>query len=668
MNSNCIKNKENNEKKKKEILNSLLKKLLEPKISRLEKRHKIEGKNIIELTNTSQSLIVSLETMSINVRKQIYVNRQKLINNTSRLTKKMKLPQKGEIKSNKKEIINKKNEKIQRVGSKSFDKTTILKKNKKSSLDKNKNNKNYIKTERNSNINQRRTISPFITTRERYNFVKTPFNKRFNQNTKTPIRRREVDENNLTGKEKEKKRTNNKINNIDSNKRLNKGNAQTKNPPKSGIQQQNINIINKFESLDNFAESEILNNEEFLSKINLIENTEKDKDNKDNKDEHFLSKLSNQLMVKGTIKIDDKLVKDSLLVCCDEKGENKINIDDLIKGPTFQEIILDEKVFNDNKDINDNKKINKKKELNSSIAIYNKLKRSKITFLEGEHDFNLIFKDENIGDLDINSNLNKNNEPNLTETSEHISLEEKLETNLDFIIGYLEYKDIYNLMLVNKECFKSIINTLLSKTEISIDILQEEINKLKENNPDITFENINKKEFKFNDNSLRAISLLNSSSGNNILKMNSKELNKKEVILIYSLYFIAIGKKSQILISDDDKKIAFIQHYFKKNITKDNFGNFIKKELEGKIFDDKEIYHLFKLSKKYLDIISPNYYQKINKDIAIFVFVIKDMLEQLGILNTIHDRPDLEYVLLNAKLLTKKAILNELNQIEENIN
>ena len=301
------------------------------------------------------------------------------------------------------------------------------------------------------------------------------------------------------------------------------------------------------------------------------------------------------------------------------------------------------------------------------MALYNKLKRSKITFLEGEHDFDLIFKDEKIEDFDIASNLNKNTDTNLTEISEHIPLEEKFETNLDFIMGYLDDKDIYNLMLVNKECFKTVINALISKTEISIDILQEEINKLKENNPDILFDNITKRKFLLSDNSLRAISLLNSSSGNNILKLNSNEIKKDEIILIYSLYFIATGKKSKIFVLNDNDKISYMQNYFKNNISKNNFGKFIEGELKGKIFDDKEIYHLYKMSKKYLDIISPNYFQKINKDIAIFVFVIKDILEQLGILEINGIEPDTEFILLNAKLQTKKAILNELNQIEENI-
>ena len=151
------------------------------------------------------------------------------------------------------------------------------------------------------------------------------------------------------------------------------------------------------------------------------------------------------------------------------------------------------------------------------------------------------------------------------------------------------------------------------------------------------------------------------------MKLKSEEINKKEIILIYSLYFVATGKKSKILLLDDSKKIEFMQNYFKKNISKDNFGKFIEKELSHKIFDDKEIYFLYKLSKNHLDIISPNYFQKINKDIAIFVFVIKDILEQLGILNPIFIKPDIEFILLKAKLEVNRTILVELLQIEEQI-
>ena len=639
MKSNIIKKEEIN---KKEILNELLIKLLGQRISKLEKNNSIEAKNIRELTNTSEKLVLSLESLSNNVRKQISKNRQKLLNNTNKLPKKMKLPlQKLGIKNL---IIPKATPKYKRAGSKSFNKDKAAQTVRNTEYFKSGYNKIYSKNIKNFNINinenqnQRRTISPFITRKEKEDLSKNLYNKHFNKKRKTPFKQK---------KEEDKTSKNN------SNNKNNKDKTKTKKQPESNTKSKNnnnINIINKNEKTDN---------------------NEHNKKNDETSDTHSLTKLSNEIMTKATIKIEDTLVKDSLLVTNTETGEKEVNIDDLISGPEYEEIIIDKNLLNndDNKENNTKNENKAKKDLkSSSIALYNKLKRSKITFLEGEHDFDLIFKDEKIEDFDIATNLNKNNETNLTEISEHISLEEKFETNLDFIMEYLDDKDIYNLMLVNKECLKTVINALISKEEISIDILQEEINKLKENNPDISFNNITKTKFKLGDNSLRAINLLNSSSGNNILKLNSNEIKNSEIILIYSLYFIATGKKSKIFVlNNDNDKINFMQNYFKNNITKNNFGKFIENELRGKIFDDKEIYHLYKISKKYLDIISPNYFQKINKDIAIFVFVIKDILEQLGILEISSIKPETEYILLNAKLQAKKAILDELNQIEENI-
>ena len=626
---------------------------------------------------------MTLENTSNNVRKQIYSKRQILINNAAKLPKNMKIPK---ITSGNKLTPKRQNkyQKLNQIDIEDSSKKNNTERNRDNakSAKKRKNNKdenkyfntisnNSNKTGRISNIT-RRPVSPFITSKEREEFNRTTYNK-YNKNKKTPIRVKKIDKNSDKNENKEQKNNINKNNDqIDSTKKLNKEKPQT------NINQKNINTINKLQSLDNYADNEILGKDEILNdndknNINLKNITQGKENNKEiipEKKEKcdFLKNLSKEIL-KDTIKIDDKLVEDSLLVKHDFNDNTKISIDDLIRGPTFTEEIIDENLLkNDdiqnNKDkIKDDEKEKKKKELrNSSIAIYNKLKRTKITFLEGEHDFDLIFKDEKIEDIDLNMN-NNNKDLSLSIISEHT--EEKITT--DIILDYLEYKDIYNLMLVNKECFKTIINTFLTKTEISIDILQEELNKLKDDNPDINFENIQKKKINLSSNSLRAISLLNSSSGNNILKLTSNELNKKEIRLIYSLYFVATGKKSQIAILDDTKKMEFMQNYFKKNISKNSFGDFIQKELKDKIIEDKDIYSLFKISKNYLDNISPNYYQKINKNIAIFVFIIKDILEQFGIISSFNTKPDIEYILLNAKLQANKAILKELNQIEEYI-
>ena len=78
-------------------------------------------------------------------------------------------------------------------------------------------------------------------------------------------------------------------------------------------------------------------------------------------------------------------------------------------------------------------------------------------------------------------------------------------------------------MLVNKECHTTIMNILISKTEITIDILEEEITKLKESNSNIDFnKEIILPPFSFSSNSSRALSILNNSSGFNLLNLNEK--------------------------------------------------------------------------------------------------------------------------------------------------
>ena len=706
---------------KKTILNNLLKQLIDQKLSKLEKNNNIEVKTLQALSNETQNLILSLESMSNGVRKEISIQRQKYINNANKLKNKTsKAPLKTLQNSPKilrKSISTKRLPKFHRKDSKSYDKFSLL-------TDASKSNNaskilgNKSKSKKKLNINNktndyerktvgaiqnnfnkvgliphskpRRTISPFIDPKNNDKLNKT-MNKKtsdISQRKKSTQKKKSPIKDVSSKTERIVKRTSPKFANITNkeNKKIEK--------PKLDIKT-NINILEKLDSnfddsrlqqMDVFRKSQKgLDNEKNININKEITNKNNDnKDKKDNKDNKlsFLNSLSKELEKVSTIKIDDKLVNDSLLVINNLDGGKTIPMGDLdlFRGPTFREIELvpDKEIENINNNANNNntnsinnndnlvRNSTKKKELNSSVLIYNKLKRTKITFLEGENDFDLIFKDSKIEDLDLN--LTKINDLNTTQITDQMSLEEKLESNLDIISSYLDSRDIYNLMRANKECFKTIISFLISKTEISIELLQEEINKIKENNPNINFDNLKIKPFKLSSNSMRAISLLNSSSGNNILKLNIDQLNKKEIILIYSLYFVSIGLKKDILNLDEIGKLKYMQNYFTKNcLGQNNFGKFIEKELNGKIFDEKTISTLYDLSKKQLDIISPNYFQRINKDIAIFVFVIKDLLEQIGLIGSQFPKPDKEFLLLNSRLQANKAILDELNKIEENI-
>ena len=97
-------------------------------------------------------------------------------------------------------------------------------------------------------------------------------------------------------------------------------------------------------------------------------------------------------------------------------------------------------------------------------------------------------------------------------------------------------------------------------------------------------------------------------------------------------------------------------------------GTFIEKELNGKTFNENIINSLYKYAYKHSNIISPNHFQKINKDIAILVFIIKDMLEFLGILTDSKLNPEKEIILINSRLQSNKEILEKLNQINNKIN
>ena len=74
----------------------------------------------------------------------------------------------------------------------------------------------------------------------------------------------------------------------------------------------------------------------------------------------------------------------------------------------------------------------------------------------------------------------------------------------------------------------------------------------------------------------------------------------------------------------------FYKNYFEKNINK-NFRNSIENKLRGKIFDNNTINSLFEYSHENINKITPSHFQKINSVIALFVFIVKNILELIGI-------------------------------------
>ena len=302
----------------------------------------------------------------------------------------------------------------------------------------------------------------------------------------------------------------------------------------------------------------------------------------------------------------------------------------------------------------------------NNILISNS-KNNPVNFLDNDNEINFTLVED--CHIDENDNdLNKTIDLNISGLSDQLSLQEKFETHLDEISRYLDIKDICNLMLINKESFTTIMNVLISKIEITIDILEEEINKLKESNKDIDFTNISIEPFKLSSNSSRAISLLNNTSDCNLIKFEKNNSINREIFIVFGIFFIAAGKKKEYLrLNNEEDKINYIYNYFKNDIEKMSLGSLIEKEINGKVFDDDIVSTLFKYSNKYISIISPSRFQKSNKDVAIFVFVVKNILEHIGILDQQYININKEYILYNARLKNNKMILEELNRFFDKI-
>ena len=779
-------NNENGGKDTKEILSNLLKKMLDHKLNKLEKKHAEESNSLKIMSKISQNIIISLENYSHKVRKEIYKLRHK--NDLSHQKKGDKKEDKNNTSTdnNIESLINKDTKEIKPI----FDRNQNKLKRESKSIDpkKEKNIFSEIIVKEKSVKKEKDKLNVFerLTSKSIGNFKKLrlTINAPISNNNHTlTAKSRGKKLNNITNKKNEGEKNSEhspsgKDNLTTEDKKIEKSKSNSKiiSTPKlkskqlKRLTQANIeNTINTIgiDSTKKLGKIKINNskgkiNRKF-SKTSISKKEEKkniesnnkipDKNNKDKDDKSseisepnnenkiaevkitntILSKKTNnnelfpppvKRSLKEKILLDDELIKnvnkDSLLVSTvkdvkDDGGieeisqlnldglelKESINLnldlenDSLLKKPGVD---INDCIITDNNNDNKNNQsinnikpitsidkresnniLNTKKNNNDNIEtksdkkidniLLSNQKKKPVNFLDNNDDIKFSLLDNSPVDENENDNdSNKTIDLNISGLSDQLSLGEKFEAHLDEISRFLDIKDLCNLMLVNKECFTSIMNVLISKTEITIDILEEEISKLKEANKDVDFNNISISPFKFSPNSLRAVSLLNNTSDSNLIKFNKGQKINNDIFIIFGIFFIASGKKSQYLrLNNEEEKINYIHKYFKKDIENMSLGTLIEKEINGKIFDNDTISSLYRYSYKYISMISPNRFQKTNKDVAIFVFVIKNILEHIGALDQYNIKPDKEYILYNARLINNKTILDELNRFFDKI-
>lgn len=711
------------------ILNCLLQKLLDRRLYKLEKKNHEEESTLKTINKESQKAILALEDCSHKIRKQIYLLRNKYvderkrnenilknqnssnnieinktrnsntnnINTTSNIFNTLgneKSIKKSEIMQHEKEEKIKRRKKRNITASPKTSKNLLLEKMKalqksiKDLKEKNKSSKNIKKSH---TLKSYLTVDSTPKNKSKYNTLYNSNSKRKSLKKspanlwKTMNNFRNTNSGNNVNDKKDKEKETIDIHELSSNGiskeqedirltelKLDHGKDKDKEIDKL-IETSKKDLANQFDeiktpSIDQpiFKDDSLLiknisgihnennGNEDKKEKDNNVnkntdnQNNDKDKD-KDKDMSNFNINIDNVSMISNI-----NLSKNNDILAADENEEKK----ESKKSEEIKSNISDE--------------INKGSKNNINNIIIKSDNNNNLEYLVGDASINFTLIEPDT--KNENDDNNKTIDLNISGLSDQLSLEEKFQNHLDDVIRYSDNRDIYNLLLVNKECFKTIMNFLISKTEIKIDILEEEITKIIEENKNsinIDINNINNIKvgnFNFNANSSRAISLLNTLTVSSFLKIKDEFMKNKEIAVIFDIFFIAGGKNEIISIENMQKKWDYIFKFFEDYISKQQLGTFIEKTLNGKVFNANIINSLYKYSYKYLNIISPNHFQRINKDIAIMVFIIKDMLEHLAITTDIKINPEKELILVNSRLQSNKNILRKLNEINNKIN
>ena len=204
---------------------------------------------------------------------------------------------------------------------------------------------------------------------------------------------------------------------------------------------------------------------------------------------------------------------------------------------------------------------------------------------------------------------------------------DKIEFN-QYIFKYLSLKDLLSIKNINKKFRQLAILYLiehLEKQRIEINNIINNLNIKEIPNR----EGIEKIEL--SKGSKKAINLLNESQLNHLFK--DDKMPTYDIILIYRIYFQIINHPFALIAKEDIKQFWEKCKYYFSNEQKCKTGDILVEMINNKkmVVDGNNLYKIYNLVKGNLNKILPNYYSNICGTTGLFVFIIKDILEFLGI-------------------------------------
>ena len=265
-----------------------------------------------------------------------------------------------------------------------------------------------------------------------------------------------------------------------------------------------------------------------------------------------------------------------------------------------------------------------------------------------------------------NEKLLTEDEDVFLENINHEPFKKVIETIFENLFSFLDIKSFFNIMTVNKQYFHLIIKLLINKLENKIKNINQNLKELKSNNKSLNLKDEKIKLFEYNNSSLRALSILNSITKENFFTEKKINFEDKKIKIIFDLYFITIGKKKDVITLNfkNELREKYTMNYF-KNSNHKNFGNIIDYDLKQLKFNDEIINSLFECSYGKLNFIAPKNFQRINKNITWFCYLIKNILEFLGILNKDNKNIKQLYNLFCSRLHINNELIRKLKKIQD---
>ena len=301
-----------------------------------------------------------------------------------------------------------------------------------------------------------------------------------------------------------------------------------------------------------------------------------------------------------------------------------------------------------NINISNDKNINKvntsnKKEI--KLKIINKPKTN--LFLE-KFDKNKISND-NIKNNNINENKN---------IGEWLCSDDGRDILIS-ISNYLDKKTKYNLFSCQKNYIKFLYEYINDKyTEFKennkinphSDSIQEKINEIKEKCSENDL-NITSSKFNLSIGTLKAIELLNNKEHLNFFDIKKYETFSDDLYIVYKIIF-QLSKNVDIKNSENKKEFfEKMCKYIFDNIKDNKIGDLFKDIVNNFDFSQENIFQLKNIVKGNEDKLKPKYYSKICPTTGLIIFLVKDILDYLGLNQNKKSSPAI--MLANLEFLEK---------------